>query len=103
MSVLLVPDNDVRDVAIPPVELESARRNIRRCFAYSETGTTAPADLAIECRSHLFRNFALPVFDSLPASDTVQEQRRRWEERMATSTLSQTFRQLDLSAALGRI
>ena len=103
VSVLLVPDNDVRDVAIPPVELESARRNVRRCFAYSETGTTASADLAIECRSHLLRNFALPVFDSLPASDTVQEQRRRWEERMATSTLSQTFRQLDLNDALRRI
>ena len=103
VTVLLVPDNDVREIAIEPVELESARRNVRRCFAYSETGTTASSDLVIECRSQLLRDFALSVLDSLPVGKMVQEQRQQWEERMAADTLRQTFRQLELSDALQRI
>jgi hypothetical protein len=103
VTVLLVPDNDVGEIAIAPVELESARRNVQRCFAYSDTGTTASSDLVIECRSHLLRDFALSVLDSLPADDAGQEQRGRWEEQMATDSLRQTFRQLDLSDALRRI
>ena len=103
VSILLVPDNGVRDVAIAPAELESARRNVRRCFAYSTTGTIGSSDLAIECPSHLLRDYALSVIDSLPATDAVLEQRRRWLERMPTSTLSQSFRQLDLSDAIRRI
>ncbi len=103
VTVLLVPDNDVHEAAIAPVEHESARRNIKRCFAYSETGTTASSDLVIECQSHPLRGFALAVLDSVPADDTVLEQRGQWQERMAASTLSQSFHQLDLSDALRRI
>ena len=103
VTVLLVPDNDVRDAAIEPVDLESAKRNISRCFAYSETGTTVSSDLVVECPSHLLRDFALAVFDSIPIDDSVQEQRGRWVERMASDTLSQSFRELDLSEAFRRI
>ena len=103
ITVLLVPDNDGRDTTIEPVDLESARRNIRRCFAYSETGTTASSDLVVECPSHLLRDYALAVFDSIPIDDSVEEQRGRWLERMATGTLSQSFRELDLSEAFRRI
>ena len=103
VTVLLVPDNDVQEAKIAPVEHESARRNIKRCFAYSETGTTASSDLVIECQSRLLRDFALAVLDSIPADDAVQELRGQWQERMVASTLSQSFRQLDLSDALRRI
>ncbi len=103
VTVLLVPDNEAREVAIAPVERESARRNVRRCFAYSENGTTASSDLVIECQSHLLSHCALAVLDSLPADDALREQRKRWLERMATPTLSQSFRELDLSEALRRI
>ncbi len=103
VTVLLVPDNDVQEAAIAPVEHESARRNIKRCFAYSETGTTASSDLVIECQSHPLRDYALAVLDSVPADDTVHELRGRWQERMAASTLSQSFRELELSDALRRI
>ena len=103
VTVLLVPDNDVREVSIAPVELESARRNIRRCFAYSENGTTASSDLVIECPSHLLRDFASAILDSVPADDALQELRGQWLERMATCRLSQSFRELDLGEALQRI
>jgi hypothetical protein len=103
VNVLLVPDNEVREVEIAPVELESARRNIRRCFAYSATGTTASSDLFIECQEHLLRAFALSVLASLPADDEVQKQRERWQEGMGIDTLRQTFREIDLSEALRKI
>lgn len=103
VTILLVPDNDVHEVAIAPAEHESARRNIKRCFAYSETGITASSDLVIECQSQLLLNFALAILDSIPADDAAQELRGQWQERMAASTLSQSFRQLDLSDALRRI
>ena len=103
VTVLLVLNNDLGEVEIASAELESARRNVRRCFAYSESGTTASSDLVIECRSHLLRDFALPVLDSVPADDTLLEQRGRWLEQMATGRLSQSFRELDLSEALRRI
>ena len=103
VTVLLVPDEDARESEIARPELESARRSIRRCFAYSETGATESSDLVIECRAPLLRDDVLSVIDSLPADHQVLEHRARWEERMAAGTLKQTFRELDLGEALGRI
>ncbi|MSO22264.1 MAG: hypothetical protein EXQ58_03210 [Acidobacteria bacterium] len=103
VTVLLVPDEDVRGAAISPVEAESARRNVQRCFAYSDSGAVMPSDLAVECRSDLLRDFALAVFDSVPADGALQQRRERWLQRMAAGTLLQSFRQLDLNEALRRI
>jgi RNase P protein component len=103
VNVLLVPDTDAREVAISAVERESARRNVQRCFAYSESGTAASSDLVIECRSELLQDYALSVLDSVPADDAVLEQRRQWEARLASDTLRQTFHELDLDDALRRL
>ncbi|SNC65663.1 hypothetical protein SAMN04487881_1339 [Marinobacter sp. es.048] len=105
VNVLLVPDNDAdaREVTISPVERESARRNVQHCFAYSESGTAASFDLVIECRSELLRGYALPVLDSVPADESMLEQRRQWEARLASDTLRQTFRKMDFDDALRRI
>ncbi|MHA7923686.1 MAG: hypothetical protein ACX936_00705 [Marinobacter sp.] len=103
VNVLLVPDNDPREVAISPVERESARRNVQQCFAYSESGTASSSDLVIECPSELLRNYALSVLDSLPADGSMREQRSQWEARLAGDTLRQTFRTLDLDDALQRL
>jgi len=103
VNVLLVPDNDPREVAISPVERESARRNVQQCFAYSEFGTASSSDFVIECRSELFRGYALSVLDSLPADESALEQRSQWEARLAGDTLRQTFRRLDLDDALQRL
>ncbi|GBO83566.1 hypothetical protein [Marinobacter salsuginis] len=103
LNVLLVPDSDAREVELSPVERESLRRNVEQCFAYSASGTAASSDLVVECRSELLRSYALSVLDSVPADDSVLEQRRQWEARLAVETLRQTFRKLDLEDALGRI
>lgn len=103
VNVLLFPDNDAREVSISPVERESARRNVQHCFAYSGSGTAASSDLVIECRRELLRNYALSVLDSVPADDSVLEERRQWEARLAGETLCQTFRKLDFDDALRRL
>ncbi len=103
VTVLLVPDSNAGEVSIAPVGLESARRNIRRCFAYSENGWTEASDLVIECRSDLLGDFALAVLDSVGSDESVQELRVRWQEQQATGRLRQSFRELDLSDALLRI
>lgn len=103
VTVLLVPDSDAREVEISPVERESLRRNVQHCFAYSGSGTAVSSDLVVECRSELLRRYALSVLDSVPADDSVLEQRRQWEARLAGETLRQTFRKLDLEDALRRI
>ena len=102
VNVLLVPDDDAREAEIAEVELESARRNVSRCFAYSETGTTASADLVVESLSPLLWDFGLAVLDSVPADDVLTKQRERWLKRDG-DTLSQSFRELELSEALQRI
>jgi hypothetical protein len=103
VNVLLVPDTDAREVEISPVERESLRRNVQHCFAYSGSGTAVSSDLVIECRNELLRSYALAVLDSVPADDSVVEQRREWEARLAGETVRQTFRKLDLEDALRRI
>jgi len=103
VTILLVPDGDAGETEIAPVEMESARRNVGRCFAYSATGTTAAADLTVECESDLLRDYALAVVDSLPADDASQELRAQWQQRMAVDRLRQTFRELPLDDALRRL
>lgn len=103
VTVLLVPDEETRDTTIAPVEAESARRNIKRCFAYSETGTALSSDVVVECQSDLLRRFALAVFDSVPADDVLHKRREQWIEGSSAGTLRQSFRQIDLKEALQRI
>jgi hypothetical protein len=103
VNVLLVPDNDPREVVISPVERESARRNVQQCFAYSESATASSSDLVIECRNELLRGYALSVLDSVPADESMREQSSQWEARLAGDTLHQTFRSLDLDDALQRL
>ncbi|MDE0839277.1 MAG: hypothetical protein OSB41_09515 [Kiritimatiellae bacterium] len=103
VTVLLVPDKDPCEVVIAPVDLESAKRNIRRCFAYSETGTTESSNLTVECHSHLLRDYALAVLDSVPAKESVQKCRGKCLERMSSDTLSQSFREIELNEALSMI
>ena len=83
--------------------MESVRRNIGRCFAYSESGSTEAADLAVECRSKLLSDYALAVLKSVDTDGAAQEQQERWMRQAATETLRQSFRELELSDALRRI
>ena len=98
---LLVHDEESRDPEISRVEAESLRRNVRRCFTFSESGTTDAADLIVECESHLVGDFGLAVIDSV--AQEVDALRAQWQEQISFRILKQSFRELDLEAALRRI
>ena len=103
VNVLLVPDENARESSIEPVDLESMKRNVRRCFSYSETGKMDSCDLVVECQSALLKDFGLAVLESVPADDSLRPQRDAWLKRMTTEMLSQSFRELELTEALQRI
>ncbi|MBU2954755.1 hypothetical protein [Marinobacter sp. F3R08] len=103
ITVLLVPEQADHETEILPVEMESAKRTIRQCFQYSETGKTMSADLAIECQSSPLRDYAMAVLDSLSEADAPPERRRQWEQRLAQDVICQTFRELDPVNALWRL
>lgn len=103
VNVLLVPDGKEQEVEIGRIELESARRNIRRCFAYSESGEMDSFDLSLECDSDPLREYAMAVLDSLPSGNEISELRALWSERFAGGTVRQFFREMELGEALSRI
>lgn len=103
VNVLLVPDGEPREAEVAPVELESARRNIHRCFAYTEAGQTASPDLIVECTSELLHTYGLALCDSVPEDESVQARREGWDEVAAAGPVRQSFRELELEEALQRV
>ena len=103
VNVLLVPDGRVRAEAIEPVDMESARRNVRCCYVYSETGVTAEADLVIECDRDPLEKYAMSVVDTLPNDEAQGAARARWAAGMKGDVIRQTFRAVTLDEALARV
>ncbi len=101
VTVLLVPDEQTRETQIAPAELESARRTVGRCFAYSGSGTVNPANLVVECVSPLLREWGLAVLDSVPAGEVAPPLRCQWSAQPAP--LRQSFRELELREALNKL
>lgn len=102
ITVLLVPEENWRETQIAPAEQESAKRSIRRCFAYSASGRVTRADLVLECRVELVREFALSVIDSVPVGEKQQAHRNQWLQLAPSGVLRQSFCELGLSEAIGR-
>jgi hypothetical protein len=98
VTVLLVPDQGAGEAQLAPVELESARRTIKRCFAYSGSGRVSPAELVVECGNPLLREWALGVLDSVPG-DGAEPWREQWSAA-GSAPLRQSFRELDWRDAL---
>ena len=101
VTILFVPDVDKQEVTIDPIDLESARRTIKRCFAYSESKST-DADLVIECYSPLLRDWVLEIFDSVE-DDESTEQRNKFLALDKDTCMIQSFREIDLDEALQKI
>ena len=103
VGVLLVPEDRACEVTIEPVGMASARRNIRRCFAYSSSGWAAEADLAVSCKDPDLANWARKVIDSVPASEP-DPRREYWERTIEGGCMpEQKFREIPLDQALAAI
>ena len=103
VNVLLVPDIVQSRSTIEPVELESARRRIDRCYAYEESGATADADLVVECGDDSLIDWALTVIETVGDDDAGSAARAVWRQRPRGVALSQSFRELTLDGALERL
>ena len=103
VGVLLVPEGRTGEITIEPVGLASARRTIRRCFAYSSSGCAAEADLAVRCKDPDLANWARKVIDSVPGSEP-DPKREYWERTIEAGSMpEQKFREIPLDRALAAI
>lgn len=103
ITVLLVPDRKPANPIYFKAQLESARRMIGRCFAYSFAGQVAGADLVVETANRSLVAWADTVFD-LPAAandGAWQAHWADWRARVADAPcLVQSYRSITFEEAL---
>ena len=103
VNILLVPEDRTGEVTIEPVGLESVRRNIYRCYAYSTSGAVADSNLTVACSKPELADWVRKVLASVEPSDSPQR-RSYWEETLTSDGLpAQSFREVSLEEALAAI
>lgn len=103
ITVLLVPDGEPTNPTYFKAQLESARRMIGRCFAYSFAGQVDGADLVIETANRSLVEWADAVFELPAAADDTAWQAHwaAWRARVAEAPcLVQSYRSLTFEEAL---
>ena len=103
ITVLLVPDREPTNPTYFKAQLESARRMIGRCFAYSFAGQVDGADLVIETANRSLVEWADAVFELPAAADDAAWQAHwaAWRARVAEAPcLVQSYRSLTFEEAL---
>jgi len=103
INILLLPDKPPCDHAFEPVQTESIRRNIRRCFIYSETGALQNPTLEITTKVAPFKGWVIKMFDSVPEDETLQQQKKCWLKTVNSNTLKQSFKEIPLADAIKRL
>ena len=102
INVLLVPAGTAVATEFAPVQMASAQRNIRRCYAYSATGSTEQPTLAVACGRAEPAEWARTVLDSLPPDDSAV--RSHWLRAVAGGSIpEQSFSEVPLERALALI
>ena len=103
VNILLVPEGRTSELAIEPVGLESARRNIRRCFAYSTRGSVSDPELSVTCKKPELGDWVRDVLGTVEPTESP-EVRSYWENTLTEAGLpAQTFREIPLVEALAAI
>lgn len=103
VNILLVPEGRFSEPAIEPVGLESARRNIRRCYAYSTTGSLSDTELTVTCTKPELGDWVRNVLETVEPTEGPEE-RTYWENSLTEEGLpSQSFREISLDEALAAI
>lgn len=102
INVLLVPAGTPGTTERTPVQMASARRNIRRCYAYSETGSAEHPTLSVTCTRDEPAEWARTVVESLP--DDGSGVRRHWQRVVDGGSIpQQSFSEVPLEQALALI
>ena len=103
VNILLVPETSPQEQTFEPVQMESIRRNIRRCFIYSEGGDVSAPNLEITTQVEPLKGWVIKMFDSVPEDTTLQDHRDRWLETADADILKQSFREINLDEAIKRL
>ena len=102
INVLVVPAGNAGAAEFAPVQMASARRTIRRCYAYSVTGSAEGATLAVACTRDEPAEWTRMVIDSLPDDDS--EVRAHWQRVVEGGSIpEQSFTEVPMEQALALI
>lgn len=101
VNVLLVPEVETSEAPnYEKGQLESLRRNIRRCFVYSPSGRITAADLEISSGYPEIPDWIASVFDSVPDGPELPSPKEQWFTSVETQPLRQSFSEIELNEAL---
>ena len=103
VNILILPEGHGVKKNYEKPQLESARRNIKECFIYSETGQCQNADTLIRCQKEPIYSWTLAVIDSLikNGDESAMKFRTEWEKLHEKSdSLEQSYRRISLDQAL---
>jgi hypothetical protein len=104
VNILIVPDAEPEQHELEVVALESARRNIDRCYAYAFDGAVDRADVVIRCASSPLDEWAEAALRTLGDQPELLEHAQAWLDRCrADEILEQSYRRIDLDEALARM
>ena len=102
ITVLVVPAGTSTPGEFAPVQMASAQRNIRRCYAYSATGSTEHPTLAVACGRPEPAEWARTVIESLSADGN--RARSHWLRVVEGGSIpEQSYTEVPLERALGLI
>ena len=103
INILLVPNTPPRENTFEPVQTESLRRNIQRCFIYSENGTLQDPTLEVTTQAEPFKDWVIKMFDSVPEDRTLQHQKQHRLKTKNSTNLTQSFKEISLDQAIKRL
>ena len=104
ITVLIVPSHQVPTMESPVGKreraiLESLRRSVRVCYAYSPEGSVEDGNLTVCCANERIREWGTAVMGTIPERDH-SETRRMWDESFTNGALTQSFNRIGLDDAL---
>ena len=106
INILLLPDKSPTDHSYERPQLESARRNITRCYVYAMSGQMAHAGMTIQSQNPALLEWAQSVFETavFAQNPTIQQQKSAWlAQHTDKPNLTQSFRRISLAEALTRL
>lgn len=105
VQILLVPDQNFSQKTYQTVALASAQRCIQTCYAFDPAGQVADADLVVRCRRGAdLVEWAKHVFASVELDGPMRRRADKWlADATGIEVLEQSYRRIDLDAALARL
>ena len=102
INILVVPDKEPAESSYQPAQLESARRVVRHCYAYSTTDLVVAPTLKISTENDAIFEWVPSIFErgNLADDPNRSAQKSAWLAQHRDGILRQSFRTISLDEAL---